>query len=102
MKIKDRNKLIDLLIYDKRLGSPHMRIMLLAAGRKEWTVKEMAETLKMHVQQVNLATNKLKEWGYIRIVRKMESGRVLFYSINEDCLRNEPGQLSFDDISINN
>ena len=101
MKLKDKNKLINLLIFDKRLGAPHFRLLLLVANRKEWTVKEVAAELGMHVQQANLAVNKLIEWGYVRIVGKMESGRVLFYSINEDCLIDEPGQLTIDDISTN-
>lgn len=101
MKLKDQKKLTNLLIFDKRLGAPHIRIMLLAASKKEWTAKEMATDLQMHVQQANLAINKLIDWGYIRVIGKMESGRVLFYDINEDCLQDEPGQLSLDDISTN-
>jgi len=104
MKIKDRNKLINMVIFDKKLGSPHMRILLLIAStqKKEWTVREMAEKLDMLPQQINPAINKLINWGYVEIVRKMESGRVLFYTINENCLREEVGQLTLDDISMNN
>lgn len=98
MKLKDQKKLTNLLIFDKKLGAPHIRIMLLVANRKEWTVKEVAAELQMHVQQANLAVNKLIEWGYVRNVGKMESGRVLFYAVNEDCLLDEPGQLTLDDV----
>lgn len=88
MKAKDKNKLIEKMIFDKSLGSPHMRILLLVAGaqKKEWTVREIAEKLEMHPQQANLAINKLKNLGYVKIARKMESGRVLYYTINEEFL----------------
>lgn len=90
MKTKDKNKLIEKIIFDKNLGSPHMRILLYAAGaqKKEWTGREIAEKLEMRPQQANLAIAKLRKLGYVKITRKMESGRVLYYSINVEILQN--------------
>lgn len=82
MKVTEKNILIEKIIEDKKLGAPAMRILLWAMRNREFTAKDIMESLEMTLQQVNKVTNDLIDKGYIEKVGKMESGRVLYYSIN--------------------
>lgn len=82
MKTSEKNILIEKITFDKNLGAPHIRILLWAMRKKHFTAKNIVEELEMTLQQTNKCINELINFEYMRKIGKMESGRVLFYSLD--------------------
>lgn len=86
MKTTEKNRLLSVMMGEKRLGAPHFRSLLFMMGQKKTVVcsKDLQQAFEMTSQQANKVIHDLTDWGYIRIYGKMASGRVLYYEIHPD------------------
>lgn len=86
MKTTEKNRLLHVMMNEKRLGAPHFRTLIFMMGQKKTVVcgKDLQQAFGMTSQQVNKVIHDLIDWKYVRLYGKMESGRVLYYQIDPD------------------
>lgn len=97
MKAVERKNLMNALISDENLTTAHLKAMLyFMNNEKNVTSNDITEILKCKPQYTSKILNDLKKYGYIKIVSKIASTRILVYEINLQIVKSEeiPSQLN--------